>query len=482
MATAEELIVAITSEGVSETRDDLEGVESAMEDTADSAGNSAEELEGFSQRFQGALSAAVAALAVGAAGVLSQVPAIGEAMSGLFAIVEALAFQMDSVLRPALSPITDFFFDVANAIFEADGALGTLIGVIGSLLSIGVILIPTIAAIGSQIGIFATTSAGVVSILGSLAGVVGTVATAIAGLPVAIALGVAAIVAFATAYAFNLGGVRDITNDLLGQVWDFFVGLASDLSSWAGELASDAWDWGSNLVNGLLDGIRDFGSGIFEWFTDLASDLTGWAADLADSAFDWGSDLIDTLLDGIRSGVDGIGGVMDTVAGEIDAFLPSSDADTGPLATLSLSGTGLIQTLTDGISGGVGTVNAAITEIVESISDSLDSLLEKGRSFTMRFRSLMQSFAERMNAIMSQLVTEIKSHLAEIEVAIPDEITVAFETTEVGTGVNGQDTASQQPRFGAGRATSTRGQQIDGRQISESTGRYRADPSNRRGL
>ena len=73
MATAEELIVAITSEGVSETRDDLEGVERSMEDTADSAGNSAEELEGFSQRFQGALSAAVAALAVGSAGLLSQV-------------------------------------------------------------------------------------------------------------------------------------------------------------------------------------------------------------------------------------------------------------------------------------------------------------------------------------------------------------------------------------------------------------------------
>ena len=67
MVTAEELVVSITSDGTQETQDDLEGVEGAMEDTADSAGDSAEELEGFSQRFQGALSAAVAGLAVGAA-------------------------------------------------------------------------------------------------------------------------------------------------------------------------------------------------------------------------------------------------------------------------------------------------------------------------------------------------------------------------------------------------------------------------------
>ena len=42
--------------------------------------------------------------------------------------------------------------------------------------------------------------------------------------------------------------------------------------------------------------------------------------------------------------------------------------------------------------------------------------------------------------------------------------------------------ASGRPRFGAGRGASTGGQQIDGRQITESTGRYRADSGRRRGL
>jgi len=76
-------LIAIKSEGVGETQDKLEGVEQSMDETAESAGDSAEQLEGFSQRFAGAMGAAVAALAVGAAGLLSQVPVLGEAFSGL---------------------------------------------------------------------------------------------------------------------------------------------------------------------------------------------------------------------------------------------------------------------------------------------------------------------------------------------------------------------------------------------------------------
>ena len=227
-----------------------------MDETANSAGNSAEELEGFSQRFQGAMSAAVAALAVASGGLLSQVPVIGELMSGLFSIIEAVAFQMDSVLRPVLSPITDQMFDWANAIFEADGALGTLIGVVGSLISIGTVVITTVAAIGSTIGVWASTTAGVVSILGTLVGAVGTVVGAIASLPVALVAAVAAIVAFAAAYALNLGGVRDKTDELLGQIWQFFLDLGSDLVDWAGDLASDAFEWGRNLIDSFINGIK----------------------------------------------------------------------------------------------------------------------------------------------------------------------------------------------------------------------------------
>ena len=115
MVTAEELTVAIRSEGVSETQDDLEGVESAMEDTADSAGTAADDLEGFSQRFQGAMSAAIAGLAVGVAGLAASVPVVGELFAGFGAILEALLFQVDRLARSlGVGGLTDSLFDIAD--------------------------------------------------------------------------------------------------------------------------------------------------------------------------------------------------------------------------------------------------------------------------------------------------------------------------------------------------------------------------------
>jgi len=216
VVTAEELTVAINSEGVGETRDDLEGVEGQMEQTAESAGDSAEELEGFSERFAGAMSAAVAALAVGAAGLLSQVPILGELFAGLAAVVSALAFTMDGVLRPVLSPLTGALFGVSGAIFEADGALGSLIGVLSTVVSVLALAVPAIAKAGAVAGVWGSTLAGVSSILGTLAAAVGTVAGAILSLPAVLVAAIAAIAAFAVAYLTNFRGIRDTTNAIVG--------------------------------------------------------------------------------------------------------------------------------------------------------------------------------------------------------------------------------------------------------------------------
>ena len=250
------LTVAIRSEGVSETQDDLKGVERTMDDTANSAGNSAEELEGFSQRFQGAMSAAVAALAVGAAGLLSQVPVLGELMAGLFAIVEAVAFQMDSVLRPVLSPLTDAFFDFANAIFEADGIAGDIIGVFGTIASIAGIVGAAMLKFGVSVGAVTAKFAPLIGVVKTVGSILAGLVAGITAVAAAKAILIGAAIALAAALIFNIGGARDKLGEILSEIWGFFVGLAGDLSDWAGDLASDAFTWGRNLIERFIDGIQ----------------------------------------------------------------------------------------------------------------------------------------------------------------------------------------------------------------------------------
>ena len=362
MVTAEELTVAIRSEGVSETQDDLEGVERSMDDTASSAGDSAEELEGFSKRFQGAMSAAVAALAVGAAGLLSQVPVIGEVFSGLAAIVSALAFQMDGVLRPVLSPLTDLFFSIADGIFAAEGAFGSLLGAVTSVLAILGVLIPVIAKVGSFLGVWVSTGAGVLAILGKIGAAVGALIGIVGGLPIALVGAVAAIAAFAAAYALNLGGVRDTTD----AIWD---DIKTTVVQGALRLAAQA-----------LSAIGDFADDVEGTFTGIASTLSSWASDLASDAYGWGRSLIQRFIAGIQSAIARVRdflGDLRSIGGRIGIDVP----DLG------------------GLGGGGG-----------------------------------------------------------------------------GSGGGG----SGRPRFGG--SGSRGGQTIDGRQITESTGRYRADSGRRRGL
>jgi len=363
MVTAEELVVAIRSEGVGKTQDQLEGVEQSMEDTADSAGESAEELEGFSERFAGAMSAAVAALAVGAAGLLSQVPVLGELFGGLAAVVSALAFQMDGVLRPVLTPVTNALFELANAVFEADGIIGDIIGVLATVASVLAVVGFAAAKLGVTWGAVTAAASTVASVLGTIAAVVAGVIGGISALTAALVAAVVAIVAFAAAYLTNWRGVRDKTNAIIGQIIDFVVSGFKKFGTMA-----------LKALGGFVDqGVRAF--------NEFAAAVSEWAAGLAEDAFEWGKNLIENFIRGIRAIIGRLRGFLSDL-GEIGANVGIDIPDLGSL----------------GGGGGGGS----------------------------------------------------------------------------GGGGNGR------LPFRGGNTTAT-GAQIDGRQLSESTGRYRADPSRRRG-
>jgi len=280
MPTAEELLVAIRSEGVSETRQELDGVSQQMEETADQAGSSAEELEGFSNRFEGAITAAVSALAVGAAGLASQVPVLGELFSGVAAVVGAVAFQMDQVLRPVLSPITKAFFGLSDAIFNLDGAAGDAVGIIGSIITAIVGIGGTIAAVAVQIFGFSTVWGAVSSAVGTaISAIVGF----IGGIPLAIAAAIAAIVGFVIAYLTNFKGIRDKTNEIIGNIVDFIMNGINFFAE-----------------NGL-SAISKFVKGVISFFSNLGSNIFEVLSDIASNAFEAGKNIVTNLIDGMKN-------------------------------------------------------------------------------------------------------------------------------------------------------------------------------------
>ena len=131
----QELVVRAVPEGVSDTVDGLGEMTDQVEDSTDQMDEQASSMADLSEEFAGAMNVAVAGLAVASGFLLSRVPVLGEAFDGLFAIVDAVAFQMDSVLRPALMPLNDLFFSLSDTIFNADGVAGSLIGTLGTIIT-----------------------------------------------------------------------------------------------------------------------------------------------------------------------------------------------------------------------------------------------------------------------------------------------------------------------------------------------------------
>lgn len=308
MVTAEELTVAIRSEGAGETRDQIEGVEGAMNDTAESAGATAEEVGGLGERISGVMSAAVAALAVGAAGLMSQIPVLGQLMSSLIAVVQAVAFQMDSVLRPVLGPVSNFFFELSNAIFEAEGAIGTAIGVFSTLASIAGIVGAAMLKFGVSVGTVAAKFSGVIGAIkgfvvavGAILGVSTAAAAALVGV-------VAAVVAFAAAFALNIGGIRDTTIRVFNQIKNTVVNAVG------------------SFISNALDALGGFASRVASVLTGVASAFADWASSLASDAFDFGRDLIQGFINGIQSLLNRLRGFLSDlrdVGGAVGIDVPS---------------------------------------------------------------------------------------------------------------------------------------------------------------
>ena len=188
---------------------------------------------------------------------------------------------------------------------------------------------------------------------------------------------------------------------------------------------------------------------MWDWFVDLASDLAGWASDLASDAFEWGADAIGGMLDAITETGAGIIEWFSDLASDLSSWASDLASDAFDW------GVSLAQGLLDGIVSLTETVVEAFQDVINGIIDTINRALD----------------------ILPDEVTS--------RVGVESFEQVDFDT-DFGSGrgreaTNGRG-GSGRPRFGAGRGASTGGQQIDGRQISESTGRYRSDPANRRGI
>ena len=306
MVTVSEVVVRAVPEGISETTDGLEEVESATKETTDQMSEQSEEMSSFAQSFQGSMSAILAGLGVAAAGLLSQVPVIGEAFSGLTAVVDAVALRLDSVLRPVFGPITNGLIRLADIIATADGAFGLFLD---SIILIGTVL-GTIAGIIATVSTLASAFAGTFSTLATVGSVVVGVLTTIVSIIgiVPLAIGAAIVGLALLAWHFREEIVNAISAAIEG-IQNFASKIGPAVSSALQvvrdkftDLVADARGWGRSLIQRFIRGIKSLVGNLRGIIGDTeiaagvsVNDITGAAGDIASSAGDAASGASDFI-------------------------------------------------------------------------------------------------------------------------------------------------------------------------------------------
>lgn len=101
---------------------------------------------------------------------------------------------------------------------------------------------------------------------------------------------------------------------------------------------------------------------------------------LASQAFSWGADIINGIVNGIKGCINKVSDAVKGVADKIRSFLHFSVPDEGPLADFESWMPDFMTGLADGINANVGVVNDAVNSFAGGLAEKISSVIQSALS------------------------------------------------------------------------------------------------------
>lgn len=149
-------------------------------------------------------------------------------------------------------------------------------------------------------------------------------------------IGITALIAVIALVVWHFDTIKETVVSVFSAAWDYISNFGANLLNYWNSL-------GNTLIAPFLfafETIKTVFGGIWEFISGLFS---------GKSLYESGAALINTLKEGILSAWNGLKETFTDVLASLREMLPFSDAKTGPLSTLTLSGNRLISTLGEGV-------------------------------------------------------------------------------------------------------------------------------------
>lgn len=181
-------------------------------------------------------------------------------------------------------------------------------------------------------------------------------------------------------------GVRDKIYDMANTVYNKIVYFVHTVKEKVEELKEGFKEKIENLKESIKEkfeamkqGIEDKVDGVKQAVEDGLDAAVDYVKGLIDDAWNWGSDLVSNIADGIWSGIGWITDAVSSIADTISSFLHFSEPDVGPLANFHTYMPDMIKGLAQGMKDNLPTLRAGVELVADTVAGVIPGTGTAGR-------------------------------------------------------------------------------------------------------
>lgn len=171
-----------------------------------------------------------------------------------------------------------------------------------------------------------------------------------------------------TFFSIVWNGIKETVSGAVSAVWETISTVFSTIWEFISGVATNIWTSITTAFTNILSGITGTIGNIKDSIVTGFTAAIDWIKSLPAQALQWGADIINNIVEGIKGAVGKVGEAVSGVASKIKGFLGFSEPDEGPLSDFHTYMPDMIDLMTKGISAGKAKVRDALGALTGDMS------------------------------------------------------------------------------------------------------------------
>lgn len=213
-------------------------------------------------------------------------------------------------------------------------------------------------------------------------------------------------------------GAKDKFNEIIEMI-SFALGVfalwvwgkAVEIKEWIVTKFTEMKESAIAIFNNLKEGISNVISNVYTTIVEGIGNAVDWIKGLAGEAWQWGVDMINGFIDGIKSAAGAISNAAEWVASKLRAFLHFSRPDVGPLRDYEEWMPHFMQGLANGIDSNIWRVDDALNNLTGQMYVNALPYRENTNSNAYNYGGIVINLNVPEGANGQQLVDEIEQEI-----------------------------------------------------------------------